>query len=110
MMKVKSKVWIEEDGKPVLGEGRENLLEMIDACGSINKAASRIGISYRRAWSYIKAMEETLNVSLVVRSKGGKGGGGSRLTEDARSFLGRFERLCKGIDEIVNERFKTVFK
>lgn len=110
MMKVKSKVWIEEDGIPVFGEGREYLLELIDTHGSINKAASSLGISYRKAWSYIKTMEETLNVSLVERSKGGKGGGGSRLTEDARSFLGRFERLCKGIDEIVNERFKVVFK
>lgn len=109
-MQVKSKVWIEEDGKPVFGEGRENLLELIDTYGSINKAASILGISYRKAWSYIKTMEETLKISLVERSKGGKSGGGSRLTEEARSFLNRFKRLCNGIDEIVNERFKIVFK
>lgn len=109
-MKVKSKVWIEEDGKPVFGEGREYLLELIDTLGSINKAASSLGISYRRAWSYINSMEETLKMSLVERSRGGSGGGGSRLTAEARTFLGRFGHLCKGIDEIVNERFKMVFK
>ncbi|HLF86602.1 MAG TPA: LysR family transcriptional regulator, partial [Nitrospiria bacterium] len=68
-MKVKSKVWIEEDGKPVFGEGREDLLELIDAHGSINKAASSLGISYRKACSYIKTMEETLKIPLVERSK-----------------------------------------
>ena len=109
-MKVKSKVWIEEDGKPVFGEGKEYLLELIDTHGSINKAASTLGISYRKAWSYINAMEETLKIRLIERSKGGRGGGGSRLTSEARYFLSRFERLCKGIDEIVNERFKMVFK
>lgn len=109
-MKVKSKVWIEEDGKAVFGEGREYLLELIDTYGSINKAASSLGISYRRAWSYINSMEETLKIPLVQRSKGGRGGGGSRLTTEARTFLHRFECLCKGIDEIVNERFKIVFK
>lgn len=109
-MEVRSKVWIEEDGKPVFGEGREYLLELIDTYGSINRAASSLGISYRRAWGYINAMEETLKIPLVERSRGGKGGGGSRLTNEARSFLSRFGSLCKGIDDMVNERFKMVFK
>ncbi|MBI3592960.1 MAG: LysR family transcriptional regulator, partial [Nitrospirae bacterium] len=75
-MEIKSKLWIEIDGEPVFGRGRSFLLNAIDRYGSINRAAKEINISYRKAWSYIKAMEERLGIKLVERQSGGKNGGG----------------------------------
>jgi len=49
-MEIKSKLWIEIDGKPVFGRGRSFLLEAINSHGSINQAAKEINISYRKAW------------------------------------------------------------
>lgn len=109
-LKIKSKLWLEVDGRPVFGRGRRFLLEAIDKSGSINQAAKKINISYRKAWGYIKAMEERLGIKLIDRQIGGRSGGGATITEDARRFLKRYEALEKGIQEFVDERFNKIFK
>ncbi|KAF0144432.1 MAG: formylmethanofuran dehydrogenase subunit E [Nitrospirae bacterium] len=109
-LKIKSKLWIEVEGEPVFGRGRRFLLEAIDKHGSLNQAAKEISISYKRAWSYIKAMEERLGVSLVERKTGGKNGGGATLTNEAKEFLKKYEALENGIKEIVDEKFKRIFE
>ena len=109
-MEIKSKIWIESEGKPVFGRGRRFLLEAIDKYGSINQAAKEINISYRKAWGYIKAMEERLGFKLIDRQTGGKNGGGATLTEEAKKFLSKYEELEMGIRELVDERFGKIFK
>ncbi len=109
-MKIKSKLWIEVGGEPVFGRGRRFLLEAIDKYGSINQAAKEINISYRKAWGYIKAMEERLGFRLIERQTGGRNGGGAVLTEEAREFLIKYESLEEGIQELVDERFSGIFK
>lgn len=108
-MQIRSKLWIEVDGEPVFGRGRRFLLQAIDKYGSINQAAKEINISYRKAWSYIKAMEERLGIRLVERYTGGRNGGGARLTKEAREFLRRYEALEEGIREMVDKKFKEIF-
>lgn len=107
---IRSKIWIEAAGEPVFGRGRRFLLEAIEQHGSINRAAQEVDISFRKAWGHIKAMEERLGVKLVDRQAGGKNGGGAALTEDARKFLKKYEVLEKGIQEIVDNKFKALFK
>lgn len=109
-MEIKSKLWIEVDGKPVFGRGRRFLLEAIDKYGSINQAAKNINISYRKAWGYVEAMEDRLGFRLIERRTGGRNGGGATLTADAREFLTKYEALEKGIREIVDNRFYEIFK
>jgi molybdate transport system regulatory protein len=108
-MEIKSKLWIEVDGEPVFGRGRRFLLQAIDSHGSINQAAKEVDISFRKAWSHIKAMEERLGIKLVERQAGGKNGGGAVLTNEARRFLKKYEELEKGIQEIVDRRFRKIF-
>ncbi|MGE5239077.1 MAG: FmdE family protein [Chloroflexota bacterium] len=108
-MEIRSKLWIEVGGEPVFGRGRRLLLEAIDRHGSINRGAKEINISYRRAWSYIKAMEERLGVKLVERQSGGKNGGGAVLTNEARQFLHRYSEMEKGIREFVDQRYRDTF-
>jgi molybdate transport system regulatory protein len=109
-MNIRSKIWIEVDGEPVFGRGRRFLLEAIDTYGSINQAARKVDISFRKAWSHIKAMEKRLGVKLVERQTGGKNGGGALLTDDAREFIKKYEEMEKGIQEYVDDRFKMIFK
>ncbi|WP_135829525.1 TOBE domain-containing protein [Halorussus halobius] len=68
------------------------LLRTIDEAGSLNRAADALGRSYSRAHQRLTDLEESVG-PLVVRQRGGSGGGGSRLTDDARDLLARFERL-----------------
>ncbi len=102
---VRSKIWIELDGEPVLGQGRLELLRLVGKSGSINAAAKEMGIPYRKAWTYIDTMEKRLGFPLVLRSKGGSGGGESTLTAEAESLLQKFEALQKGFAELVNGKF-----
>ena len=109
-IKIKSKIWIEVGGKPVFGRGRRFLLEAIDRHGSISQAAREINISYRKAWGYIKVMEERLGLKLIDRQMGGRHGGGAALTNDARDFLKKYEAIDEGIREIVDDRFNSIFR
>lgn len=108
-MKIKSKVWIDIEGEPVFGRGRMQLLKAIERFGSINQAAKEINISYRKAWSYIKIMEDRLGIELVQRQTGGINGGGAMLTEDARDFISKYEIIEDKIIQYADEVFKQVF-
>jgi molybdate transport system regulatory protein len=108
-VKIKSKFWIEVDGKPVFGSGKRCLLEAIEKHGSINQAAKEIKISYRTAWSYLNAMEDRLGIKLIDRQTGGKNGGGAVLTENARTILKKYKDLESGLQKIVDVRFRKIF-
>ncbi|MBF0212126.1 MAG: TOBE domain-containing protein [Magnetococcales bacterium] len=69
------------------------LLEKIDGLGSINAAAKALGISYKAAWEAVDALNNLSEQPLVVRSSGGKGGGGTRITEHGRQVLMLFHDL-----------------
>src|SRR5665647_1837363 len=94
-LEVRSKIWLEMDGEPVFGQGREDLLRLVRRTGSINAAAKEMGIPYRKAWTYIDAMERRMGFPLVSRRKGGAGGGVSTLTPQAILLLEKFHALKK---------------
>ena len=104
-IQVRTKVWLEVDGEPLIGDGRERLLLAIERSGSLNAAASELGISYRKAWSQLQQMEKHAPFALVERSKGGKGGGSTHLTTEAKELLERFARLKMGLNEMIDEKF-----
>jgi molybdate transport system regulatory protein len=68
------------------------LLRTIDAEGSLNRAADALGRSYSRALQRLTELEDAVG-PLVVRQRGGSGGGGSELTDEARDLLAQFQRL-----------------
>ncbi len=92
-MKLKAKVWLEEDGKMVFGPGRARLLRAVDRHGSISAAAEELDMSYRHAWSMLRASERRLGRALVKSSRGGAGGGGAQVTDAGYRLLERFERV-----------------
>lgn len=107
-LSVRSKIWLVLDGEPVFGQGREELLRLIQKTDSINRAAKLMGIPYRKAWTYLDFMEKRLGFPLVNRLKGGRGGGESTLTPQAVALLQKFDLLQKGFNEMVNRKFKDL--
>ena len=105
LLQVRSKIWLEIDGEPVFGRGRDKLLHLIQQTGSISAAAKEMGVPYRKAWTYVDAMEKRLGFPLVNRLKGGAGGGTSSLTPQAEALLQKFELLQHGFNEQVNSKF-----
>ncbi len=104
------KVWIEKEGGVVFAEGRKILLEAVDELGSLNAAAKKLGMSYRAAWGKIKATEKRLGVKLLDSSAGGRGGGGAKLTRDAKRILRRYNRYKTRVKACVEREYKAIFR
>ncbi|HID43587.1 MAG TPA: LysR family transcriptional regulator [Archaeoglobaceae archaeon] len=104
-MKLRLRFWFEKDGKPVLGKGGAEILEAIDECGSISKAAKSLGMSYRFVWNYVEKMENRIG-RVVERERGGRGGGGAKLTDLGKSILEEYLKVQKKLEEI-SESFES---
>jgi molybdate transport system regulatory protein len=72
---------------------RITLLEKIDECGSINKAAKLVGMSYKTAWDSINAMNNLSEKPLFVRTAGGKSGGGTTLTVEGKELVRKYRLI-----------------
>ena len=108
-MNVRCKVWVESEGEAVFGDGTAELLRGVDRLGSISASARKMHMSYRQAWGAIRKIESRLEEKLVETSVGGRSGGGAKLTDTAREFLGKYERFRRGVDSALEEEFRTVF-
>jgi len=109
LITVRAKLWLEIDGKPFFGEGRFKLLNGIDKYGSINQAAKAAGIPYRRAWSYLHAMEDRLGIKLIVTQTGGYNGGGTLLSMEAKEFLKRYEGMMSDLEDVLKKKTWNFF-
>lgn len=109
MLKIRSKVWLEKDGELVFGSGKSLILKNILETGSINKAAKRMNMSYRHAWSYVHSAEKRIGRQLLIKVKGGKSGGGATLTDYAKELLEKFERLERGVKLFTDRRYQEIF-
>lgn len=98
-VQVSGSVWLDKAEKEFLGSDRIELLEKIQALGSITRAAKAVGISYKTAWEIVNSMNNLADKPLVVRLTGGKGGGGTHLTPEGQKIISSFK--------VVQEEHKT---
>lgn len=108
-LEVKSKTWLEADGKFIIGEHGIALLDAIEELGSIQQAVKRVGWSYRRAWGYLKTMEQHAGIPILLISHGGAAGGGTRLTPQARKLLRDYKRLQKTLRATIQRKSRLLF-
>jgi len=98
------KVWLEHEGKPILGKGGAQILQAIKEEKSISKAAKKIGMSYRYVWNYLAKIEKNLQKPIVDTYKGGKtGGGGARLTELGERLLNEYRLVENYVEDILGD-------
>jgi len=75
-----------------VGPGKVDLLEAIDATGSISAAARSLGMSYRRAWLLIDTMNRCFRQPVIDAEAGGPRGGGARLTPTGKRIALHYRR------------------
>jgi len=80
-------------GAPALGPGKAELVELIDETGSISAAARAMGMSYRRAWLLVEALNASFVQPLVLTEVGGKRGGGAIVTEYGRGVVAEYRTM-----------------
>ncbi|MDO4299648.1 MAG: LysR family transcriptional regulator [Lachnospiraceae bacterium] len=106
-LKIKVMLSKEED---FFGPGVYQLLRNIDETGSIQAAAGKMQMSYSKCWKMINKVESQMGFRFVDRINGGKHGGSSSLTEDARIFLDRYRALTEDIRRMSQNFFDVYFR
>jgi molybdate transport system regulatory protein len=86
---------IYQGGEIAMGRGKAALLENVAKTGSIAVAAQKMEMSYMRAWSLIKTMNGCFKNPLVNVERGGKSGGGAKLTETGKAALALYRKIEK---------------
>ncbi len=93
MMKIYGRFWIKKDTKNYLGLGKIQLLEGISKTGSISQSAKKMYMSYKAAWDSVDAMNNISSVPLVSSATGGKGGGGTKITNEGKKAIEAYKAL-----------------
>jgi molybdate transport system regulatory protein len=88
-------------GQRYLGGNRIRLLEAIDRLGSITQAARHVSLSYKAARDAVDTMNNLAEQPLLVRSTGGKHGGGSQLTEHGRHVVRLYRMMESGYQRLL---------
>jgi molybdate transport system regulatory protein len=98
---VRTKLWLEVDGRFAIGDGGLHLLQAIARCGSLAAAVREIGWSYRHAWGYLRQAESVLGAPLLIVRSGKGRARGAELTEFGRRVLAHLRELRRQIDGTV---------
>lgn len=85
--------------RAMVGPGKADLLEAIAETGSIAAAGRRMGMSYKRAWQLVEALNAMFASPLVQAARGGTAGGGAALTPAGAEVLACFRRIETALAE-----------
>jgi len=101
-VRLRGKLWVELGGKNALTEAGADLLQQIEATGSLSQAAKNLRFAYRRAWLLIDAMNKNWPQPLVTTATGGKRGGGTRVTEYGQKVLRAYRDLQLQLEHLLD--------
>ena len=96
------RLWVEFAGKPALTDATADLLEQIEATGSLSEAGRRLRFSYRRAWMLLDAANKRWPRPVAVTATGGKHGGGTRLTPLGVAVLHSYRDLQIQLEHLLD--------
>jgi molybdate transport system regulatory protein len=103
------RIWLQDGDEPVFGIGICRLLVRVDSTGSLRCAAAEMGMAYSKAWQVVHRAEEHFGFALIYRQVGGRHGGGSRLSEQARRLVASFEALTNEAGPLLDRLYEKHF-
>lgn len=104
---VNGSLWIECNGERFFGPGPMELLERIIESGSISQAAKGMGMSYTKAWEIINRLNAAAVTPFVVTSPGGKDGGGSVVSEEAKELIKAYRNMREAFAKFLQKESIT---
>ena len=91
------------------GPGMAALLEGIEKTGSLQGAAQEMHMAYSKPWKMLKESEREWGFALTERETGGRDGGGSTLTPQAKVLLEAYSRFMAEARTQLDQLFKAHF-
>jgi molybdate transport system regulatory protein len=101
--RVNGSLWLEGNGTRFFGPGPVELLKLIGETGSINQAAKKMGMSYKKAWEIVNRLNEIVGGPLVITATGGEKGGGSAISEEAKQLIEWYQSLRERFRKFMEE-------
>jgi len=92
-------------GDLVLGPGKIDLIDAIARTGSISGAGREMGMSYRRAWLHVDALNKMFGKPIIVSETGGARGGGATITEFGQRIAIAYRRADDRTRDAVRDEF-----
>lgn len=99
---------IDFDESRALGPGKIRLLELVGETGSISAAGRAMGMSYRRAWLLVDALNQTFRNPVVQTRGGGVGGGGADLTGFGVDLVASYRSMEKETRDALARRLEAL--
>jgi molybdate transport system regulatory protein len=87
-----------------IGPGKADVLQAIAETGSIAESGRRLGMSYQRVWSLVRAMNGDFIEPLVLTQRGGSAGGGAVLTDTGARALAIYRAIERDAERAVARR------
>jgi molybdate transport system regulatory protein len=97
MARLKLKLQLYCADEIAIGPGKADLLESIAREGSISAAGRALGMSYRRAWLLVDAMNRCFRAPLVETHPGGGKQAGAKLTAAGEAALAAYRALSEQV-------------
>ncbi|MGH7546567.1 MAG: winged helix-turn-helix domain-containing protein [Gemmatimonadales bacterium] len=102
----RQKLWLDWDGVFLMGPRYLRLLDAVQRTGTIRAAGRLVGWSYRTCLNRIREMERALGAKVLDTTRGGRRGGGARLTPEARRLVRVFTRWQREVDRLSRVTFR----
>lgn len=91
------------------GPGVHQLLQLVQEFGSLSDACRHMGISYGKGRKMIYTMEQQLGISVLETRQGGKDGGYSHLTNEARKIMSAYKAFKDEAEIEMQKLFEKFF-
>lgn len=104
---LKVKIQIMCGDEIAMGPGKADLLDAIAAHRSISAAGRAMGMSYRRAWLLVDAMNRCWQEPLVATTPGNQKAG-AHLTALGRHVLSSYRQLQRDVEEAGSAAFVAI--
>lgn len=95
--------------KGFYGPGIHHLLQLTEEFGSLSRACEHMGMSYTKGRKLIAVMEEQLGAPVLETRQGGRNGGFSHLTDEAKHMMSCYSAFREEAESVLSELFQKHF-
>lgn len=106
----RQKLWLNWDGVFLMGPNYLRFLAAVDRTGTIREGGKAVGWSYRTCLNRLRRMERVLGAPVLATTRGGRTGGGARLTPEARRLVRVFARWQREVERLTRTAFDRAVK
>src|SRR2546425_10519045 len=104
-LKPRHKLWLNWDGAFLMGPRYLRFLDAVDRTGTIRAAGREVGWSYRTCLNRLRRMERVLGSPGLLTTRGGRRGGGARLSPAAARPVRGFGQRQREVGALTRQAF-----